>query len=75
MKSILDSDQKLYLLLLRTSVLLQLLLMTKERKEIANRITTNTVKMIALTVNRGSKKRKRDEIEQDIKESISYQLE
>jgi len=67
----LDADQKLYLLILRTTVLPQLLLKTKEKKVAANRTAMNTSRRAT----RASKKRKRDEVEQDIRESISDQSE
>ena len=69
--SLLDPDQKLYLLILRISVLPQLLLKTKKEKETANRTAINTTRRAV----RASKKRKRDEIEQDIRESMPDQLE
>src|SRR5947207_9057500 len=68
--SILNFNSKLYLLLLRSSALPQLLLMTKDKKEMVNWTATNTAKRAARTTNGALEKRKRDEIRQDIKESI-----
>ena len=70
-ESNLDADQKLYLLILRTSILPQLLLRTKKKKEAADRTATNTNRRAVWA----SKKRKRNEIEQDIRESMPDQLE
>jgi len=70
-ESNLDADQKLCLLILRTSILPQLLLRTKKKKEVADRTATNTIRRAV----RASKKRKRDEIEQDIRESTADLLE
>jgi len=67
----LDADQKLYLLILRTTILSQLLLKTKDKKKAANYTAINISRRAA----QASKKRKRDEVERDIKESISDQSE
>jgi len=67
----LDADQKLYLLILRTTVLPQLLLKTMEKKQAVNRTAINTSRRAA----RASKKRKRDEVERDIRESMLDQSE
>ena len=61
----LHSDQKVYLLMLRTTVLPQLLLLTKKKKEEADRIATNCQRR---ATKRANKKRKLDEIEQEIEE-------
>ena len=70
-ESNLDADQKLYLLILRTSILPQLLLRTKKKKEIVDYTVINIIYRAV----RASKKRKRDKIEQDIRESTVDQLE
>ena len=61
----LHSDQKVYLLTLRTTVLLQLLLLTKKKKEEADRIAINCQRR---ATKRANKKRKLDEIEQEVEE-------
>lgn len=53
----LPEDQKIYLLVLRTTVLPQLLVRTKKRKEAADRAATNCQRRAT----RANKKRKRDE--------------
>jgi hypothetical protein len=60
----LHPDQKVYLLVLRTTVLPQLLLLTKKKKEEADRIAINCLRR---ATKRASKKQK---IEQDEKEEI-----
>jgi hypothetical protein len=69
--SLLDPDQKLHLLILRKSILPQLLLKTKERKEVANRTAINTIRRAT----RASKKRKHGEIEEETNESTPDQVE
>jgi hypothetical protein len=54
----LHPDQKVYLLCLRTTVLPQLILRTKKRKEEADRIATNCLRR---HTNRLNRKRKREE--------------
>jgi len=66
----LDADQKLYLLILRTTVLPQLLLKTKKKKEAANRTAMNTTRRAV----RASKKRRCDKIEQDILEDTLEEI-
>ena len=63
----LHSDQKVYLLVLRTTVLPQLLLLTKKKKEEADRITINCQRR---ATQRANKKQKLEEIEQDKKEEV-----
>jgi hypothetical protein len=63
----LNPNQKLFLLIMRTTILPQLILKTKAVKEAANRTATNTARRAA---NRVSRKRKRDEIEQEIENDI-----
>ena len=58
----LHPDQKVYLLALRTTVLPQLLLLTKKKKEEADRIAINCQRRATKWAN---KKRKLDEIEQE----------
>ena len=57
----LHPDQKVYLLALKTTVLPQLLLLTKKRKEEADRITTNYQRR---ATKRANKKQKLEEIEE-----------
>ena len=57
-------DQKVYLLVLRTTVLPQLLLLTKKKKEEADRITINCLRRMTKRAN------KKQKIEQDEKEEI-----
>ena len=61
----LHSDQKVYLLALRTTVLPQLLLLTKKKKEEVDRIAINCQRRATKRVN---KKRKLNEIEQEVEE-------
>jgi hypothetical protein len=63
----LHPDQKIYLLALRSTVLPQVILLTKKRKEEADRITMNCQRR---ATNRANRKRKLDEIEQDEKEEV-----
>jgi hypothetical protein len=55
----LPTDEKVYLLVLRTTVLPQLLLRTKERRQVADRIAVNCIRRAA----RANKKRKHADIE------------
>jgi hypothetical protein len=63
----LHPDQKVYLLMLRTTVLPQLLLLTKKKKEEADRAAVNCQRR---ATKRANKKRKLEEIEQDEKEEV-----
>jgi len=58
----LHPNQKVYLLALRTTVLPQLLLLTKKRKEETNRIATNCQHR---ATKRANKKQKLEEIEEE----------
>jgi hypothetical protein len=60
----LHPDQKVYLLVLRTTVLPQLLLLTKKRKEEADRIAINCFRRVTKRAN------KKQKIEQDEKEEV-----
>ena len=64
----LHPDQKIYLLALRSTVLPQVLLLTKKRKEEADRIAMNCQRRAVRATNRANRKRKLDEIEQDEQE-------
>jgi len=55
----LDADQRPYLLIIRISILPQLVLKTKKRKEVADRTAMNTSRRAVLAL----KKRKNNEIE------------
>jgi hypothetical protein len=57
----LHPDQKVHMLIIRTYVLPQLLLKTKERKQVANRDATNTTRRV-------NRKRKRAEVEEGTEE-------
>lgn len=57
----LPTDEKVYLLVLRTTVLPQLLLQTKERRQIADRIALN----LQRRATRANNKRKRAEIQEE----------
>ena len=60
----LHPDQKVYMLIIRAYVLPQLLAVTRERKEAADRTATNTVRK---ATNRANRKRKLAEMDQNIK--------
>ena len=64
----LHPDQKVYLLALRSTVLPQIVLLTKKRKEEADRTAINCQRRAGRATNRANRKRKLDEIEQDKRE-------